>query len=512
MPAEELHEATHANREIEAYTEELLAEDEARRKEDEARRKEEKRQLLQDIFADAPLNQDADAESRMQTGTEYYNHLEKMSKRDDGYQPGVDDYDTRIMELAHSEALAENAEYDRLAAEVIQAEKDRITKIESLMATDARYRRLLAIGNEIATRGAQRLTGEEDEARLQQILSDKEEKFQELFDKLEADGGDHDALYFILEKAHPIRVNNTEVAQTPQSSGEVAEEEPIETIDDENAESAENAEVEDDPSVSDDESEEQEEPVSKEDSPEDDIDSESQDSPDQDQDQDAGENNGEIAEAERSWWQNQKSRLKGMFRMDKWATMWAHAAGNIREGILNIGVRQDMLDEEKERKRKRNRNLIVGGTLVLVAFTAAKNVGAFDWLDGIDVSASPLDHDPATSDGTETTSDVGKDVNDIEKTEDKSHDNEPNKETDEDGQSRAELRQEREDYTVETGSGGEQLFQQLGIDPQEWYQYEDQLLNRFPDEFYRMDGGHVGINNPGVLPAEVRDYINRIRG
>lgn len=66
-------------------------------------------------------------------------------------------------------------------------------------------------------------------------------------------------------------------------------------------------------------------------------------------------------------------------------------------------------------------------------------------------------------------------------------------------------------YDVPKGSGGESLFSRLGIDGREWYDIQFDLLDKFPDSFYRMDDGNVGISQPGMLPQEVQEYINSLR-
>lgn len=63
-------------------------------------------------------------------------------------------------------------------------------------------------------------------------------------------------------------------------------------------------------------------------------------------------------------------------------------------------------------------------------------------------------------------------------------------------------------FEVPSGGGGERLFNALDINPREWYNVQFDLLDKFPDSFYRMDDGNVGISRPGMLPQEVQEYIN----
>lgn len=62
-------------------------------------------------------------------------------------------------------------------------------------------------------------------------------------------------------------------------------------------------------------------------------------------------------------------------------------------------------------------------------------------------------------------------------------------------------------FDIPRGSGGEALLERLKVDRLEWYQFEDRLLKEFPNEFYRMDDGHVGLQNPGLLSEKAQVFI-----
>jgi hypothetical protein len=64
-------------------------------------------------------------------------------------------------------------------------------------------------------------------------------------------------------------------------------------------------------------------------------------------------------------------------------------------------------------------------------------------------------------------------------------------------------------YTVPAGGGGEQLLGANGAVPEKWYPIENELLQRFPDSFYTMQDGHVGIQSTGELPYVVQDFIDK---
>ena len=67
-------------------------------------------------------------------------------------------------------------------------------------------------------------------------------------------------------------------------------------------------------------------------------------------------------------------------------------------------------------------------------------------------------------------------------------------------------------FTINSGEGGIQLFDKLGLDSSDWYSAKDDLLQRFPNEFYSA-GGDVRINHIGALPKEVQQYItDRFKG
>ncbi len=76
-----------------------------------------------------------------------------------------------------------------------------------------------------------------------------------------------------------------------------------------------------------------------------------------------------------------------------------------------------------------------------------------------------------------------------------------------DGNPEAGLEQYVDAFNIPDGGGGERLMNELGVSVSEWYGMEDELLNKFPNDFYRMNDGHVGIARPGSLPTEVQQFI-----
>lgn len=144
-----------------------------------------------------PLNREEQGH-RIEEATEYYKHLEGLAGRSSNH----DDYEQRLLETAHEEALAENADRDAADAD-----------FQERLNSDPRSRRLQMIAEDIANRRNHVVSDGDDEAELQRILADKEQNFQELFDRYEAEGMDHDVLEHIL---NGVYVGNTATGSTEQ--------------------------------------------------------------------------------------------------------------------------------------------------------------------------------------------------------------------------------------------------------------------------------------------------------
>lgn len=67
------------------------------------------------------------------------------------------------------------------------------------------------------------------------------------------------------------------------------------------------------------------------------------------------------------------------------------------------------------------------------------------------------------------------------------------------------------EHNVLNGEGGESLLDRNDIDSSSWYGFQDDLMNRYPDEFYRMEDGNVGLQNPGNLSTGAQQYIARYK-
>ena len=62
-------------------------------------------------------------------------------------------------------------------------------------------------------------------------------------------------------------------------------------------------------------------------------------------------------------------------------------------------------------------------------------------------------------------------------------------------------------FFVGDGEGGIQLFESLGLDESNWYQVHQELLQNFPNDFYSMGEGQVGLAHSGQLSIEAQEFI-----
>ena len=67
-------------------------------------------------------------------------------------------------------------------------------------------------------------------------------------------------------------------------------------------------------------------------------------------------------------------------------------------------------------------------------------------------------------------------------------------------------------YSIQPGEGGIHLFQRLGLTGNDWYNVQNDLLTKFPHDFYDPDGNGpiaVRIAHPGQLSASAQEYIKQ---
>lgn len=528
-----------------------------------ARKKaEDKQKLLEAIFDDSVVGNREQDQARVQEGTQYYQHLEQLAQRPDNHDP----YEASLMESAHSEALVDNAEFDRRIQEGIQAEKDKIAAIENALATDPRVRRLLAMGIDIADRLEHAVTPQDDEPALQRVLADKEAKFQELFDQYEANGAGHDVLEYILEKTYAVTPEAPAAAPvasapdvapditpiirpTADPSAVVVDNDPAardgdvkveadsavspddiaahegESQDEYEARHGVTPEVESDAAalpdwetnktveykgekflvtdtvrdpasgeptayiLMDADGNRQEVPVAEAlrgDSPDVTADTPDQAVVDSETTLDADENASEkvtTKEKLKAWWGSRKS-MRQLFDPSYWSGRWT------TDPLVNKNVADTMTDEQKQAERQKARRRTFLGRGAAVVALAAVAGGLFLGLKGDSgPERAPANVEVAADDAAA----------------EQTPDEQPASE-------QAPAPEADPAFTVPAGGGGEALFRGLGLEPSAWYNNEQTLLEQFPDDFYQMNDGHVGIARPGQLPPRVQDFINTLRG
>jgi len=208
--------------------------------------------------------------------------------------------------------------------------------------------------------------------------------------------------------------------------------------------------------------------------------------------QEEAENDQEDGENERqsSWW----SRNKKFFGINYYAAQWTMMLQRSRErGQITDEMTQEEINEVLERKR---RNQVLGMVTVAVATGLATYLA---------IKGNGVHHDAVASGGVtpDTMHDVTPGITDHLPSVDTAGDVPPSIDIS--------VEPLNPSYEIPSGTGGEALFQRLGLEPRSWYRHQDDLLNRFPGSFYRMDSGNVGIAQSGWLPNEVQSYIESLR-
>jgi hypothetical protein len=62
-------------------------------------------------------------------------------------------------------------------------------------------------------------------------------------------------------------------------------------------------------------------------------------------------------------------------------------------------------------------------------------------------------------------------------------------------------------FVIDSGEGGIHFFQSLGLSEANWYEVHHELLQNFPNDFYPMGEGQVGLAHPGQLSMEAQQFI-----
>jgi len=185
-------------------------------------------------------------------------------------------------------------------------------------------------------------------------------------------------------------------------------------------------------------------------------------------------------------------------------------------GVLNIGVTQDMIDnqpEEAEKKRRRNRRIAIAGLSALAAtalFVGGYKLGHAAGSNGAHLAdALPDDAGLPTPELTPSpnaspqASDTMKDILD--------HGG--------DVQSAPSVPEvgsyPLEAFKIEPGQGGRELLENLKINPAEWPNIKQELLEKFPQDFmsvgkYSDGSDNVQISHSGWLSTATQNYLRAL--
>lgn len=206
-------------------------------------------------------------------------------------------------------------------------------------------------------------------------------------------------------------------------------------------------------------------------------------------------------ERAKKWFKDRGESLRKYGGTAYWAAKWEMAKVDGKDKILNRGVTEAMSDNEKERIRRRNRIAVIAGASALaVGAAVALGVAIGEMAGGQDAAMGAGDLVNSTPDVAAT----------IEPTSLPSAEVSPDINTDVLWPSETEINEAA--FDIPKGQGGEALFENAGLEPAEWYQHENTLLEKFPDDFYRMPDGHVGIARPGMLSEGAQTFISSLRG
>ncbi|OYX42547.1 hypothetical protein B7Y94_03170 [Candidatus Saccharibacteria bacterium 32-49-12] len=416
---------------------------------------------------------------RRDEALELARHYENMQQRSDSsmsvedYYAGL--YDERLAEVSHEEALAEKAEFDRQIQAKLDAEQARLDAVREGIKSDPRLRALLMHSQQLVALQKQISESAEPDSKLESQLQDRTDRFEELLYRYESEGADNDLLEYILDQTYaregiPTPAVTDAKSEIDSSTEPEEAEQNGEEVADEPEKPADDAELEDDEEELEDDEEELE---------------------DDDAERQGDEES--IAEQE-SKFDKFKKNLKDKFTLAYWGSRWTMT----KHWLNNRGIKEDMPEEEKQKVREKNRrqNMMGGGAALLLIGGAALwglstiDFGGADTAQATSVGGGEghfpdFDEWNAPSGEVESTAEANGDFPAFFEAES--------------------LPQEA--FNIPEGGGGEALFEKLGLDGANWYKIENELLDTFPNDFYRMENGHVGIARPGLLPQEVRDFI-----
>lgn len=214
-------------------------------------------------------------------------------------------------------------------------------------------------------------------------------------------------------------------------------------------------------------------------------------------------------ERTKNWFAKEKANYQKYGGKAYWGEKWTQSIRGFKDHVLDYGVDDDMTEEEKEHTRKRNRVILLVGVGAIAATSiglaiahanavhhVAGGVGSTGGHEGTvpDVGGAGAPRPSAETGVKDLPFNAGS----------------PGVETVPSGAEASAISPEA--FNIPRGLGGEELFKNLGIDPSKWYNNENSLLARFPQDLYRMRDGHVGISHSGMLTQGLQDAIKSIKG
>jgi len=237
-----------------------------------------------------------------------------------------------------------------------------------------------------------------------------------------------------------------------------------------------------------------------------------------------------VGDKLKGFWKKGVESAKKLFRPGVLTEMWVVADQKLKDGAawaLNYGVDPEADDaDEVERKRKRNRRYLTAGA-------AAVTVAALGVSFGMGFAAGSGGDHEAAAEALGPNGFTGGQMGgeDVLSAQDQSIADAltPNQASDFLQNPSAESVPDApvptleeippvpepapipEGYNISSGEGGEQLFNTLNIDTQKWYSNQESFLANFPNDFYRMPGGGVGISHQGMLSEPARNAIEALR-
>lgn len=220
-----------------------------------------------------------------------------------------------------------------------------------------------------------------------------------------------------------------------------------------------------------------------------------------------------VGDKLKKWWGKNSESILMKFKPTYWAERWTNAVqpkiGEMVTSALNIGVNlEEDTPEVIEKKRKRNRVVFMaGGAALAVAAIAAPAFGI-----GFSAGGGGQHAAEALGQGGGGTGHVGSSVGEGLS----SHDQavvdalRPHEVANNVAPPAPEFNVNDPGFTVSSGEGGYALFHNLNLPDSVWDTNQATLLQRFPDNFYPMGNGAVGINNRPLSDA-AKEFINTLR-